>query len=288
MVPPISASFLSAAVAATAELSLLHPLDLAKTRLQGASAPCGGLRGALGAALGEGGLPALWRGFGPGLAIVVPRRGFKFAANERFGAMLAAGGMLNPLTKCFVSGAMAGACEAVLITPLETVKVQMQTARADHVALGARAMATRLWQTDGLAALYAGLGATVCKHTAHSCVYFGVFRATQPSARAAGRSQIRGDLTAGFTAGVAAGTVNNPFDVVKTRQQAAALQKAAGTAGRPNASTMACLRTILMEEGLRALFAGWGAKVARLGPGSAIIFATYHAVNDALCGSGRG
>ena len=35
------------------------------------------------------------------------------------------------------------------------------------------------------------------------------------------RATLRGDLAAGFAAGVAAGTVNNPFDVVKTRAQAA-------------------------------------------------------------------
>jgi hypothetical protein len=46
----------------------------------------------------------------------------------------------------------------------------------------------------------------------------------------------------------------------------------------PSTSLLTGMATIVRAEGVAALFAGWAAKVARLGPGSAIIFAVYHAV----------
>merc|ERR1719464_2377785 len=98
------------------------------------------------------------------------------------------------------------------------------------------------------------------------------------------RSQkIAWDLGAGFVAGVAAATANNPFDVVKTRQQVGA---AAGLSSHAVAREFAASRRSLSQwaaelartEGPAAFYKGYVAKVARLGPGSALIFCTYEQV----------
>eukprot|EP00966_Prymnesium_polylepis_P241513 5585191-Prymnesium_polylepis.1 len=138
-----------------------------------------------------------------------------------------------------------------------------------------------MWRRGGVAPFYTGLGATVCKHSAHSMVYFAGFRQCQCSARAALGTNVRGDLAAGFVAGCAAGTVNNPFDVVKSREQAMAH---ALTPGSRAPGVLAGLQRVARAEGVGALFSGWTAKVLRLGPGSAIIFAVYHAALDRLSG----
>ena len=282
----VASNFVAAGVAAAAELSVMQPLDVVKTRLQVQQA-AGGMLSQLRHAYRADGLAGLWCGFSPGLAIVVPRRGLKFAAESQFSAWLGTGPW-SPIA----SGAAAGACEALVITPLEVVKVQMQMqsssvrTAAVHTAATttARSIAASLW-ARGLATFYVGVAATVCKHSAHSAAYFASFRRLQPTARAALSSKVRGDLAAGFAAGLAAGTVNNPFDVLKTRQQALALRDArtkARTAPSSPPGLLAGLRHVVRTEGVTALFAGWRAKVLRLGPGSAIVFAVYHAVLERL------
>ena len=151
-------SFVAAGVAAAIELSILSPLDLVKTRLQLPQSPAGGQRWtgllqALRGTVANEGLLGLWRGFGPGLCIVVPRRGIKFAANSSFRSVLGDGAAAS-----LVAGGAAGACEAVLITPLETVKVALQSAQR---STSATHVASTLCRAGGPTALYAGLSATV-------------------------------------------------------------------------------------------------------------------------------
>ena len=274
--PTSGEAFFAAGIAAAVELSVMQPLDVVKTQLQlrGRHATMSGAFRSLHA---TGGLIGFWRGFGPGLGIVVPRRGFKFAANELFGRWLPGG----PASK-LCAGALAGASEALIITPLEVLKVQMQSqSTQSHQSVHATARA--LWARAGVASFYTGLGATVIKHSAHSMVYFGAFQGAQPAARSAMRSHVRGDLVAGFVAGVAAGTVNNPFDVLKTRLQAGAHRELrALRQQQQHAGVAKGIAHILRVEGMMALFYGWTAKVARLGPGSALIFAVYHSILERL------
>ena len=107
--------FVSAGVAAAVELSLMQPLDLVKTRMQLAGAGTNAERfsGTVGAARSIAraeGLAGLYRGFGTGLAIVVPRRGFKFAANEFFRSQLGSQRGGGPLSfrRSLLAGGLAG------------------------------------------------------------------------------------------------------------------------------------------------------------------------------------
>ena len=76
-------SFAAAGIAAAVELSIMQPLDVVKTRLQLQSSQLAtadrysGTVHALRRIHAAEGTAGLWRGFGTGLAIVVPRRGLK-------------------------------------------------------------------------------------------------------------------------------------------------------------------------------------------------------------------
>lgn len=140
-------------------------------------------------------------------------------------------------------------------------------------------------RSGGVGSLYAGLGATVAKHTAHSCFYFAAFHETKKFApKGTSRfQQICWDLLSGFVAGCAAATANNPFDVVKTRQQVvAASALSSHAAGQEFACGPTSVASVAMElvrrDGWAGLYKGYIAKVARLGPGSALIFCTYEQV----------
>ncbi|CAK9064537.1 unnamed protein product [Durusdinium trenchii] len=294
---PAYASFVAAGVAATAELLVMQPLDVVKTRmhLQGDGIKTGdNFQGTLAAMRGiqrAEGLPGLWRGFVPGLCVVIPRRGFKFVFYDAFISILWKGEKQKaPFQHSLVAGGLAGASEACIITPLECLKIGMQSEKAaGSAATGMATFAMAMVRTGGVASLYAGLGATVAKHTAHSCFYFAAFHETKKFApKGSSRfQQICWDLLSGFIAGCAAATANNPFDVVKTRQQVvAASALSSHAAGQEFAtgptSIGAVALGLIRQDGLSGLYKGYVAKVARLGPGSALIFCVYEQVMSLL------
>ena len=291
---PFAAEFTAAGVAAAVELTIMQPLDVIKTRLHLQSArQMHGDRftsttGALRSIHRAEGMRGLWRGFGTGMTIVVPRRGLKFAANSGFASSQLLS-HLAPRERCLLAGGLAGVCEAILITPLETCKIALQSERTPRGAVPSGAAQT-IWvivQRGGVAGLYSGLIATMCKHSLHSCVYFASFAELRtmygPQQDAATWEHMRFSACAGFAAGVAAGTVNNPFDVVKSQMQVVAaadlgghsLAKEYAASGGQGLGLLPTMARLLRTDGLSAFSRGLGAKLLRLGPGSAIIFTVY-------------
>ncbi|CAE8674040.1 unnamed protein product, partial [Polarella glacialis] len=119
------------------------------------------------------------------------------------------------------------------------------------------------------------------------CFYFAAFHEAKkyaPKGPVSTSQKVLSDLGAGFIAGCAAATANNPFDVVKTRQQV----RAAGAvsshavaqefAALQSSSCLGVAADMIRKDGLGSLYKGYVAKVARLGPGSAIIFCIYEQV----------
>lgn len=279
----------------------MQPLDVVKTRmhLQGAGVHTGdNFPGTLGAIRGirsAEGTVGLWRGFVPGLCVVIPRRGFKFLFYDAFVSVVWSGEKGKaPFLQSMAAGSMAGAAEACVITPMECVKIAMQSEKvaAGSAATGTLAFAASMVRSGGVTCLYSGLAATVAKHGAHSMFYFAAFHETKklaPKARAGTSpgADVAWNLGAGFVAGCAAATANNPFDVVKTRMQVGAAGVVSSHAvarefSASQRSTLQWVAELARTEGPAAFYKGYVAKVARLGPGSAIIFAMYEQIMACL------
>jgi len=217
---------------------------------------------------------------------VIPRRGFKFLFYDAFVSLLWKGEKGKaPFAHSMAAGGLAGASEACVITPLECIKIAMQSEKASgsSAPTGTLAFASAMVRSGGVTSLYAGLAATVAKHTAHSCFYFAAFHEAKkkaPKGQVSRSQRIAWDLGAGFIAGCAAATANNPFDVVKTRLQVGAASGVSSHAvakefSSSQRSTLQWMLELVQSEGPLALYKGYMAKVARLGPGSAIIFCMY-------------
>lgn len=288
--PPPYAPFVCAGVAAVVELSIMQPLDVVKTRmhLQGLGVRTGdnfsGTYAAVQGIRSSEGLIGLWRGFVPGLCVVIPRRGFKFVFYDTFIGMLWSSDRGKaPFAHSMVAGGLAGATEACAITPLECIKIAMQSEKATSgQSVGTVAFAAAMLRSGGARSLYSGLAATMAKHSAHSMFYFAAFHQSKKLVPAQPSPAVRilSDLAAGFVAGCVAATANNPFDVVKTRMQVGAASGVSSHAvarefADSNRSALAWARELVATEGMAALYKGYGAKVLRLGPGSAIIFSVY-------------
>lgn len=87
------------------------------------------------------------------------------------------------------------------------------------------------------------------------------------------------DLAAGFVGGVVGTTLNTPLDVVKSRIQSVA--KVQGVKGKYEWAWPS-LGVVAKEEGLRALYKGYLAKILRFGPGGGVLLVVYSAVVELL------
>ena len=67
---------------------------------------------------------------------------------------------------------------------------------------------------------------------------------------------------------------NNPVDMVKTRMQ--------GIESKKYHSTLDCFKTVLSQEGPMAFYKGIGARLIRVIPGQAIVFASYEKISTFL------
>ena len=268
-----------------------------------------GARRALQAAIrgGPGGLRALWSGVLPVVLVVPLQNALMFAgygAGERAckrrnqqGGRRGAGDLLP----VFVGGTLGGVVQSVVVSPVELLKTARQLA-PDGVGLGGtlRSLAPAV-RASGPAVLFRGMGATILRDGIPHGVWFAAYawakrQAGQRRARARARASVPargrrgrrsetkggGDqdeeisaaetLAAGAFAAAVAWAVGYPADPIKTRIQAVA----ASTGGVPG--IRATSRMMLQEARgnfIKAFYRGFGLKIARALPCSAISFLMY-------------
>jgi solute carrier family 25 protein 39/40 len=135
-----------------------------------------------------------------------------------------------------------------------------------------------------------------------SCLYWLSYEEIKRRATAAhprGQFTTLGAFVAGALAGMLAALLTCPLDVVKTRQMLHEAGAPAGMAGGvaggvaappPSAasSTSAVLAQIVRTEGWRGLYAGVGARLAKVAPACAIMIGSYEAGKGFFAASGSG
>jgi hypothetical protein len=151
----------------------------------------------------------------------------------------------------------------------------------------------------GVASLWRGLSPTLWRDVPFSGIYWlgyervkaGLLRAveTPGGAGPSWEHTFGATFAAGMAAGSVAAAVTTPFDVVKTRRQVRFVGAGPppgsltppppavlpGSGGAFGPSTSALLRQLLANEGVAGLFAGLGARVAKVAPSCAIMISSY-------------
>lgn len=115
-----------------------------------------------------------------------------------------------------LAGALAGLCQVVITNPMEMVKIKMQLqSAADPAAISALGWVKRL----GLAGLYRGTAATLCRDIPFSTVFFSANAAVRELLVAAPGvpptdegPQIGATLAAAVIAGIVGSVVATPMD----------------------------------------------------------------------------
>lgn len=266
-------------VAGVTEIVCAFPLDVVKTRQQITSASSSSLLKSLSTMIRTEGL-GMYRGIAAPILIEAPKRAIKFTANAQYGPMWqnVLGVSRATQLSSALAGVSAGVTEAVVIVPFELIKIRMQNPAYKGLYTSTMNCLQRVVSEEGVAALTVGMEATLWRHAAWNGMYFGSIHAIKARLPAAKSKPARlwWDFVAGTVAGTLGTMLNTPFDVVKSRRQNA----------RPGEMkynwTFPALATIAREEGGKALYKGFVAKVARLGPGGGILLLVYNVISDFL------
>ncbi|KAK2462288.1 hypothetical protein APHAL10511_005594 [Amanita phalloides] len=257
-----------------AQVLVGQPLDTIKTRAQ--IAPNGMFKGPMNIfvqTVGKEGFFALYKGMASPLLGIAGVNSLLFAAYGASKRLVSPYPQLS-LPQIALAGAMAGAANAVLASPVEMFKVRMQGQYGAKTDKRLRAVVSEMWSQWGFRhGIMRGFWITVAREIP---AYAGFYTAFEFSKRrftkVYGRDlPIWALLASGSTGGIAYWLSCYPLDVVKSRVQLRPIPPS----GNPFQYINSELKAIVSESGLSGLFRGLSPSLLRSIPAAASTFATY-------------
>ncbi|KAM8967672.1 mitochondrial glutathione transporter SLC25A40 [Pelodytes ibericus] len=290
---------------------LVTPLDVVKIRLQAQSKPfikgkcfvyCNGLmdhlcvcsngnskawykapshfRGTMDAfikIIQNEGLKSLWSGLPPTLVMAIPATAIYFTFYDQLRDLLIPRMQGNAESASLLAGATARLGSATLISPLELIRTKMQSKPLSYKEL--RLCIQTSVAKDGWRSLWKGWSPTVLRDVPFSAMYWfnyelgrkwlcQRYQTTEPTFAI--------NFTSGAVSGSIAGIITLPFDVVKTRRQIEVGElEVFNNSQRRSTSTWRVMNTIIIDNGLKGLFAGLIPRLIKVAPACAIMISTY-------------
>jgi len=284
---PFIYQFAAGAVAGVSEILVMYPLDVVKTRVQlqtgkevGEEA-YNGMVDCFRKIIRNEGFSRLYRGISAPILMEAPKRATKFAANDEWGKFWRSSFGIPQMNQSLsiLTGASAGATEALVVVPFELVKIRLQDKAQASKYNGMIDVVRKVVAQEGVLSLYQGLESTMWRHILWNSGYFGcIFQVRELIPKAdTKRGQVMNDIISGSVGGTVGTILNTPMDVVKSRIQNS--PRIRGQAPKYNWAWPA-LGTVMKEEGFGALYKGFLPKVLRLGPGGGILLVVYTGVMD--------
>ncbi|KAL9939645.1 hypothetical protein V8E36_001462 [Tilletia maclaganii] len=190
----------------------------------------------------------------------------------------------NGAIKSFLSGGFGGTCSVLVGHPFDLTKTRLQTAPAGTYN-GAIDVVRRTLAADGVRGLYRGMGPPLVGVTPIFAISFFSYDLGKKLVYSMTPKRTDPALNlpelafAGFFSAVPTTLVAGPAERVKVLLQ---LQGQSGGSGPKYNGPVDVVRQLYKEGGLKAIFRGTGATLARDGPGSAAYFCAYEAVKRLL------
>jgi len=254
-----------------------HPFDLTKTRLQ--TAAPGAYTGAIDVVkktVARDGVKGLYRGMVPPLLGVTPIFAISFwayDASKKLIFVVTTNRATESLSipELAVAGFLSAVPTTLVTAPVERAKVLLQVqgqGGSERKYKGVTDVLKHLYKEGGVRSIYRGTGATLARDGPGSAAYFAAYEVTKKALTPAGASpselNLGAIILAGGTAGVAMWALAIPPDVLKSRLQSAPTGTYSGL--------MDCARKTIAQDGVRALWKGFGPAMARAFPANAATF----------------
>jgi len=280
-------SFIAGGFGGASAVLVGHPFDLTKTRLQ--TAAPGAYTGAIDVVkktLALDGIKGLYRGMVPPLLGVTPIFAISFWAYDASKKLIIA---LTPnratealsIPELAAAGFLSAVPATLVTAPVERAKVLLQVqgqGGSERKYKGVTDVLKHLYKEGGVRSIYRGTGATLARDGPGSAAYFAAYEVTKKALIPAGASpselNLGAIILAGGTAGVAMWALAIPPDVLKSRLQSAPTGTYSGL--------LDCARKTIAQDGVRALWKGFGPAMARAFPANAATFLGVEASRKAL------
>lgn len=268
----------SGTVAGLFSKALEYPFDSVKVRQQNAPGNIGVFECASGMYRNEGAV-SFFRGLPAPMVGAMAENALVFGLYAKARRLIAGTGdpaqlERMPVWHTLAAGAISGFGVAFWLTPVELVKVRLQTKQTAHLYRGTLHCAAEMVRTGGLPGLFRGHTATLIRETAGGAMYFGGYIAACNALVPAGKTKAdlhpAATMFAGGCGGAAYWLATFPADTVKSRVQGGQLPSERSFAGN--------LAHVYRGEGLRALYRGLGITLSRAMPSNALIFYVYETV----------
>eukprot|EP01114_Cavostelium_apophysatum_P013986 TRINITY_DN3504_c0_g1_i1.p1 TRINITY_DN3504_c0_g1~~TRINITY_DN3504_c0_g1_i1.p1 ORF type:complete len:356 (-),score=58.93 TRINITY_DN3504_c0_g1_i1:174-1241(-) len=290
--------FIAGGTGGTVAACITCPLEVIKTRLQGANSSNVATSGKFGTrtitAFGEiwtkEGVRGLFKGLGPNLVGIAPARALHFSTYSATKNFLIQGMKIEEGPKVHLTSAVvAGVSVHTITSPIWMIKTRMQLQIKDkEVAPYKNSFdcARRIVKEEGVKAFYKGLVASYIG-VSETAIQFALYErlklivqgrkigATSSTAKDKIQAVTLSPaeyLTTASISKLIASAVTYPHEVVRTR-----MREQRGENGKYK-GFMSALRLIGREEGIRGLYGGMGAHMMRTVPNAAIMFLTYETV----------
>uniref|UniRef100_A0A0D3H8H3 Uncharacterized protein n=1 Tax=Oryza barthii TaxID=65489 RepID=A0A0D3H8H3_9ORYZ len=184
---------------------------------------------------------------------------------------------LQFLSPVAVAGAAAGIAGTLVCHPLEVIKDRLTINREVYPSISVAF--SKIYRTDGIRGLYAGLCPTLIGMLPYSTCYYFMYDTIKTSyCRLHKKTSLTRPelLVIGALSGLTASTISFPLEVARKRLMVGALQ------GKCPPHMIAALAEVIQEEGLPGLYRGWGASCLKVMPNSGITWMFYEACKDIL------
>ncbi|XP_078450601.1 mitochondrial glycine transporter isoform X1 [Lampetra fluviatilis] len=172
--------------------------------------------------------------------------------------------------RAFLCGALSGSCSTLLLQPLDLVKTRLQLLSAASLPRSPRvrmvSVLTHVVRTESVRGLWKGLGPSLVRCVPGVGIYFCTLHSLEESFFRDRAPSALDSLLLGLSARTVSAVCMLPVTVVKTRYESGRFKYR---------SVFGALSSIRKTEGIRALFSGLTATLARDAPFSGIYVMIY-------------
>lgn len=259
----VQAKVIDGGLAGVTGVTATFPMDLAKTRLQnqitvpGQNPMYRNLFHAIKVVAQKEGPKALYNGYSVNVGFIVYEKAIKLVANDMFRLYLADKNGNVSLKNSIIAGSSAGACQTIVTTPMELLKIKGQEAGSRGESFNPVKEISGIYKAGGVSGFYRGWCSTLIRDVPFSFLYFPLYAELHYMEAFGGGDSFKGNLAAGMISGALAGGMSTPTDVIKTRLQNQA----------PNEVKMSwieCFNSV-KKEGVSAFFKGAGPRMICIG-----------------------
>ncbi|KAM9807184.1 mitochondrial glutathione transporter SLC25A40 isoform 2-T3 [Syngnathus typhle] len=227
------------------------------------------------------GIRSLWSGLPPTLVMAVPATVIYFTCYDQLRAILKVKMGQYEQFAPMLSGAVARVGAVSVISPIELLRTKKQSEKLTYGQL--RNCVQTAVKAEGWLSLWRGLGPSLLRDVPFSAIYwYNYERGKRWLCQHYGTSEPTFAMTfmSGATSGTIASILTLPFDVVKTRRQVELGELQAMNLSHKASSTVTVMKKIVMQHGVKGLFAGFLPRVVKVAPACAIMISSYEMGKD--------